>query len=234
MRQGPRPEGAGVADRMVAARADSPPRHRVPARWRLHGAGQGLRGQGAGPVAADRARPHDARGVRRGLGRRADLDGASGRPGGRRAPLRHHLVPGRDPQVSPAAGRGAGRVVLPAAVRPDLAAVLPGGHRQGAGAPLAQHPRRAGHRPSGDLGVRDRFGHPAHLSVLPHHQPHRRRARRPPVPSPAGPADGLLPGAAGRRFGGAGARAGEHPQLSSPARRSPWSSTCSSPSSSWR
>ena len=56
-------------------------------------------------------------------------------------------------------------------------------------------------------------GHPAHLSVLPHHQPHRRRARRPPVPSPAGPADGLLPGAAGRRFGGAGARAGEHPQF---------------------
>ena len=47
----------------------------------------------------------------------------------------------------------------------------------------------------------------------PHHQPHRRRARRPAVPPPAGAADRLLPGAAGRRFGGARARAGEHPQL---------------------
>ena len=76
-----------------------------------------------------------------------------------------------------------------------------------------EHPRRAGHRPAGDRGLRDRSGHPAHLSVRAHDQPHRRRARRAPVPSPAGVADGLFPGAAGRRFGGAGARAGEHPQF---------------------
>ena len=51
------------------------------------------------------------------------------------APVRHHLVSGRDPQVSPSPERGAGRVVLPAAVRAGLAAVLSGGDRQGAGAP---------------------------------------------------------------------------------------------------
>ena len=52
-----------------------------------------------------------------------------------------------------------------------------------------------------------------------HHQPHRRRTRCATVPPSAGVADGLLPGAAGRQFGGAGARTGEHPQFSSPARR---------------
>jgi subfamily B ATP-binding cassette protein HlyB/CyaB len=40
------------------------------------------------------------------------------------------------------------------------------------------------------------------------------RARSAPVSPPAGPADGLFPGAAGRRFGRAGARIGEHPQFS--------------------
>jgi hypothetical protein len=43
---------------------------------------------------------------------------------------------------------------------------------------------------------------------------HRRRARRAPVPPSAGFANGLFSGAARRRFGGAGARAGEHPQFS--------------------
>ena len=65
-----------------------------------------------------------------------------------------------------------------------------------------------------DLGVRDRSGHPADLSVRAHHQPHRRRTRRAPVPPSAGVADGLFPGAARRRLGGAGARTGEHPQFS--------------------
>ena len=97
---------------------------------------------------------------------------------------------------------------------PGLAAVLSGGHRQGAGAPGVEHARRAGHRSAGDLDFRDRSGHPADLSVRAHHQPHRRRTRRAPVPPSAGSADGLFPGAAGRRFGGAGARIGEHPQFS--------------------
>ena len=49
----------------------------------------------------------------------------------------HHLVPRRDAQIPASAGRGAGGLVLPAAVRPGLAAVLPGGDRQGAGASRA-------------------------------------------------------------------------------------------------
>ena len=48
---------------------------------------------------------------------------------GRYPPVRHHLVCGRDSQISLSPERGAGRVVLPAAVRARLAAVLPGGHR---------------------------------------------------------------------------------------------------------
>ena len=80
----------------------------------------------------------------RGLGRRADPDDPPRRIVGHHPPVRHHLVSGSDPQISTSPGRGAGRVVLPAAVRPGLAAVLPGGHRQGAGAPGLEHPRRAG------------------------------------------------------------------------------------------
>ena len=66
---------------------------------------------------------------------------------------------------------------------------------------------------AGDRDVRDHSRHPAHLSVRAHHQPHRRRARRAAVPPPAGSADRLFPGAAGRRFGRARARTGEHPQF---------------------
>ena len=133
-------------------------RHRVTARWRLPGARQGRRGQGPGPVAADVPRPalmtrHEFEAVWDGglvlMTRRAALVGS-------RPPLRHHLVPGRDPQIPPSAGRGAGRLVLPAAVRAGLAAVLPGRHRQGAGASQPEHARRAGHRPAGDRGLRDR------------------------------------------------------------------------------
>ena len=71
------------------------------------------------------------------LGRRTDPDDAARRAVRPRAPLRHHLVPRRDREIPAAARRGAGRLVLPAAVRAGLAAVLPGGDRQGAGAPLA-------------------------------------------------------------------------------------------------
>jgi hypothetical protein len=82
---------------------------------------------------------------------------------------------------------------------------FPGGHRQGTRPPGLDHARRAGHRLAGDLAVRDHSGHPADLSVRAHHQPHRRRTRRAPVPPPAGLADGLLSGAPRRRFGGPGA-----------------------------
>ena len=120
---------------------------------------------------------------------------------------------GAHPQISPPARRGAGRLVLPAAVCTGLAAVLPGRHRQGAGASQHEHARCAGHRPCRYRGVRERCWDPAHLSVRAHHQPHRRRTRRAPVPPSAGVADRLFPGAARRRFGGAGARTGEHPQF---------------------
>ena len=110
--------------------------------------------------------------------------------------------------------RGAGRLVLPAAVRPRLAAVLPGRHRQGARPSQPEHARRPGHRPGRHLGVRDGPRHPAHLPFCPHDQPDRRRTRRPAVPPSRGAADRLFPGPARRRFGGARARAREHPQLS--------------------
>ena len=214
MRQGPGTEGARVADRLVTARHHALARHRVPARWRVPGARQGGRRQGPGPVAAHvQARPDGATRIPGGVGRRPDLDGAPRCLVGHDSALRHHVVPGCDPQISAPAGRGAGGVVLPADVRPGLAAVLPGRDRQGAGAPVLEHARRADHRLAGDRGLRNRSGHPADLPVRAHHQPHRRRAGRPPVPPPVGPADGLLPGAAGRRFGGARARAGEHPQF---------------------
>ena len=98
------------------------------------------------------------------------------------ASVRHHLVSGRDPQISPAAGRSAGRLVLPAALCAGVAAVLPGRHRQGARASQHEHARRAGDRPGRDRPLRDDSRHPAHLSVLAHDQSHRRRAGRQAVP----------------------------------------------------
>ncbi len=139
------------------------------------------------------------------LGRTIDPDDPPRRSVGHYPPLRHRLVSGRDPQISPSARRGAGRIVLPATVRTGFAAVFPGGDRQGAGAPIADHPRCPGSRTGVDLGVRNRTRNPAYLSVFPHHQPDRRRTRRAPVSPFAGFADGLFPGAARRRLGGAGA-----------------------------
>ena len=148
-----------------------------------------------------------------GLGRPADPDDPPRRIVGYYPPVRHHLVRGGDPQISPPPERGAARVVLPATARPGLAAVLPGGDRQGAGASLLEHARRARSRAGHDLGFRDRTGNPADLSVRAHHQPHRRRTRGAPVSPSAGVADGLFPGPARRRLGGAGSRIGEHPQF---------------------
>ena len=128
---------------------------------------------------------------------------------------------GSDPQISASSRRGADRVVLSAAIRPGLAAILSGGHRQGVGTPGAEYPRRAGHRSAGDLDFRDRSEHPADLSVRAHNQSNRRRTRRSPIPPSAGFADGLLPGAARRRFGGTGARTGEYPQFSHQLRPDP-------------
>ena len=71
----------------------------------------------------------------------------------------------------------------------------------------------------GNLALRGRARDPAHLPVRPHHQPHRRRARRTAVPPSAGAADRLFPGAASRRLGRARARAREHPQLPDRLRR---------------
>ena len=108
------------------------------ARRQLHGHRQGLRRQGAGAIAAGTAPGADgARRAVRDLGRRADPDGPARRALRPRAALRHHLVHRRDRQIPPAARRGAGRLVLPAALCAGLAAVLPGRDRQGAGASLA-------------------------------------------------------------------------------------------------
>ena len=214
MRQGSRAQGESPQDRLVAACQDTVARHRSSARWRIHRGRQGWRRQGFGPVATAAPACFDDTGrTSRGLGRRADPDDTPGRIIRYRPPLRHHLVSGRDPQIPASPQRGTGCVVLSAGVCAGLAAVLPGGDRQGAGASLAEHARRAGHRPGGDLAVRDHFGHPADLSVLAHHQPHRRRTRRAAVPPFARAADGLFPGAPRRRFRGARARAGEHPQF---------------------
>src|SRR5262249_28191144 len=65
-------------------------------------------------------------GVARGVGRGVNPDAPRGRIVRDHPPVRHHLVSGSDPQISTSPERGAGRVVLPAAVRPGLAAVLPG------------------------------------------------------------------------------------------------------------
>ena len=50
---------------------------------------------------------------------------------------------GGDPQVPPSPGRGPGDLVLPSALCPHLAAVLPGGDRQGARASQPEHARRS-------------------------------------------------------------------------------------------
>ena len=109
VRQGPGAQGASLPNRLVAARQDALAGHRVPARRRVPGPCQGHRGQGPGPVAADvPACPDDPGRIPRGLGRRPDPDGPAGRPVGHHPPLRHHLVPGRDPQISAPPRRGAG------------------------------------------------------------------------------------------------------------------------------
>ena len=128
------------------------------ARRRLPDPRQGRRRQASGsaPVVAP-TRSNDAGRTRGHLGRRHHPDGAPRDTDRSLPPLRHHLVRRRRPQVSPSSRRGAGRLVLPSDLRPHLAAVLPGGHRQGARASQHEHARRSGHRPCRDDRIRGRF-----------------------------------------------------------------------------
>ena len=210
------------------------PGRRGAARRRLSVSRQGRRGQGDRPVAAVAASDHDDAGRIKGVGRPARADDAPRRASRPVAPLRHHLVLRRHPQVPPRA-----RQVLVASFFLQLFALV---------SPLFFQvviDKVLVHRSLGTLdvlviGLVTISVFETILGILrtyvfrPYHQPHRRRTRRPPVPSSAGFADRLFPGAAGRRFGRARARAGKHPQFSRPVRRSPSSSTCSSPSCSSR
>ena len=70
-----------------------------------------------------------------------------------------------------------------------------------------------------DCRFRGRAVGPSHLYVLAHHQPDRRRTRRPPVSTPVAAAAGLFRRPAGRRQRRAGARAREPSASSLPVRR---------------
>jgi hypothetical protein len=209
LRQGIRPQGPRGQNELGA-----PDHHPVAGDCgaqgrRLPASGQGRRRQGGGAIPQDAAPRIDDQGRSGGdLGRPHRADDPARQLDGPVAPLRCHLVPGRHSQVPPAIGRGTFGVLLSATVRAGLAAVLSGGHRQGSGPPQHRHARRAGDRAARDRAVRDRARHPADLSVFARHQPDRRRARRPVVPTFAGVADRLFSGPPRRRFGGAGARAG--------------------------
>ncbi len=77
--------------------------------------------------------------------------------------IRHRLVHSGDPQIQAHPGRSADRLLRAAALRAGDAALLPGDHRQGAGASRAHHPRRAGDRACRDLAFRSSAGRDAHL-----------------------------------------------------------------------
>ena len=172
------------------------------------------RRQGAGASRHRRRRRGDGQGrVRGDLGRHPRLRDAPRHPDGFRPAVRHLLVHARDLQVSQPAEPGPARLVLPADLRADLALVLPGGGGQGAGPSRHDDARRAADRPRHRLDLRDRAGRAAHLRLLAHHQPHRRRAGRAPVPPPGRAAARLFRRAPRRRFGRPRARAGERPPV---------------------
>src|SRR5207247_2542627 len=122
--QGAASEGTGGLDALGAAGADALAGDRSVKRRAVPDPRQGRRGQGDGPI-ADIAAPVDdePEGVRDGVGRPPYLDDAPCRARRSRSPLRRHLVPRRDTQIPPAVGRGAGRLVLLAALRAGFAAV---------------------------------------------------------------------------------------------------------------
>ena len=214
MRQGVRPQGAR-AENKLGAPGDHPFAGHCGAQgWRLSPARQSRRRQGrraihenAAPGIDDQGRP------RGGLGRPHRSDDPARQLDGAVAPLRYHMVPGRDSQISPAIGRGARRILLSSAVCARLAVILSGGHRQSSGPSQHRHARCAGDRAARDSGVRDHSRHPADLPFFARHQPDRRRTRRTVVPAFAGVAHGLFPGPPRRQFGRARARAGKHPDL---------------------
>ena len=72
-----------------------------------------------------------------------------------------------------------------------------------------------------DLALRIDPERAAHLPLRAHHQPHRRGTRGAPLSPPLGTAACLFPGAARRRFRGAGARARKHPQFLDQLRTDP-------------
>ncbi len=161
------------------------------------------------------ARPSDtpAKTVRTRLARQVDSAHAPRATRRRQHPFRFPLVYPGAAQIPQTVRRSAARFVFPAAVRPDHTAVLPGGHRQGAGAQGPDHPRRAGLRADCRVDLRGPAGWSAHLCVFAHHQPRRCRARVPALPAPAQPADELLRGPPRGRLGGAGARTGEYSEF---------------------
>ena len=91
-------------------------------------------------------------------------------------------------------------LVLPSALCPHLAAVLPGGHRQGARASQPEHARRTDDRAGGNCAIRGHSRHTPHVSVCPYHEPDRCRVGSPPISSHDGAANRLFPGAARRRL----------------------------------
>ena len=202
-------------DPLGAAGAHAAARHRRTARRLLPGAGQGDRRQGAGPHAGRLpGRDHVAAAVRGGVDRPAGADDAPRPAWRRRSAVRHRLVRrARSTSIAACSAR-----CCSASFFLQLFALL---------TPLFFQvviDKVLVHRSLTTLDVlvvglvgvrrvRDRARHPAHLPVRAHHQPHRRRARRAAVPPPDGAADRLFPGPPRRRFGGARARAREHPQV---------------------
>jgi hypothetical protein len=217
----PYPYQVGPAGPHAAAR------HRKAARRRLLRAGPGGGGQGADPGPAGIATAGDRpRQVRAGLERRADPADTAGGADRRQPEVRHRLVRPGHRALPRAVHRSAGRVVLSPALRPDLAAVLPGRDRQGAGPSRIDDAQRAGPGAGRHFGVRNGAGHVAHICLLPHHQPHRRDAGRAAVPPPAGPAAVVFPGPPGGRQHSAGARAGDGAQLPDRLRPDPGDRPC--------
>ncbi len=131
MRQGARPQGARGEIELGAPGDDALAGHSGAQGRRLPALGQGRRRQGGGAIPEIAAAGIDDQGrARGGLGWPHRPDDPARQLDGTLAPLRYHMVPGRDSQVSAAAGRGAARLVLPAAVRAGLATLLSGGDRQ--------------------------------------------------------------------------------------------------------
>ena len=138
---------------------------------------------------------------------------------GRSAPVRRALVPAHHLALSPSARPCAGGVAVRADLRPHDAAVLSGGRRQGADPSRLRDLVRARRRPRHYRVVRRRASIPAHLRAFPHHQSDRCRAWATPVRTSSKPADLLFRDPVDRANGGAGAGAGDDPQL--PYRTSP-------------